>query len=237
MQIAILSHTGSDIALITRTLSTHHCQSVATAAELTGLATQLLIIDLATAGQQLNALIQRAHEQAVPVLLLVADLPNELATLTTLRRAYTNWQWLDAEFKPLQRHAINARVRLLLRLAYPDYQDNIPVQQIGDYLFEPATYRVHYGEHSVALTSKEFALALLLFRHLGRPLSRAYLQESIWGPESEDALPTRTIDTHIARLRSKLQLKPEQGFRLATVYGYGYQLEQLDARQNTIIAK
>ncbi|MBB3212536.1 DNA-binding response OmpR family regulator [Herbaspirillum sp. Sphag1AN] len=233
MQIAILSQTGSDIALISRNLSPHHCQGVPTAADLPALSAQLLIIDLATAGQQLTALLQRAHEQAIPVLLLVADQPNELAILTALRREHASWHLLDAEFKPLQRHAINARVRLLLRLAYPDYQD-IPVQQIGDYLFEPATYRVRHGEHSVALTSKEFALALLLFRHLGRPLSRAYLQESIWGPESEDALPTRTIDTHIARLRSKLQLKPEHGFRLATVYGYGYQLEQLVDGQSAV---
>jgi len=66
----------------------------------------------------------------------------------------------------------------------------------------------------------------LLLSHLGRPLSRAFIQERIWGAEPE--LPTRTIDTHVSRVRSKLMLKPGQGYRLATVYGYGYQLERLD---------
>jgi len=61
----------------------------------------------------------------------------------------------------------------------------------------------------LAVTQKEFALALLLFNNLGRPLSRAFLQETIWG--REDEIPSRTMDTHISRVRNKLQLRPETG--------------------------
>jgi DNA-binding response OmpR family regulator len=85
--------------------------------------------------------------------------------------------------------------------------------------------RLMLDGQSIEVTHKEFALALLLFRHLGRPLSRAYIMEAVW---SDDAgLSSRTLDTHISRVRSKLRLRPEQGFRLAPVYSYGYQLEQL----------
>jgi DNA-binding response OmpR family regulator len=114
-----------------------------------------------------------------------------------------------------------------MQRAYPDHPAQ-QWQQFGAFRFESPAGVVHYGGNVILLTQKEFALATLLLSNLGRPLSRLYLQESIWGPEQEDELPTRTIDTHISRVRSKLGLKPANGFRLSTVYGYGYQLERLD---------
>ncbi|HMO42855.1 MAG TPA: helix-turn-helix domain-containing protein [Phenylobacterium sp.] len=73
------------------------------------------------------------------------------------------------------------------------------------------------------MTAKEFALALTLFRNANRPLSRAYLMETVWGRRPD--LATRTLDAHVSRLRSKLNLHPEQGYRLAPVYSFGYRLE------------
>jgi len=75
------------------------------------------------------------------------------------------------------------------------------------------------------VTHKEFALALLFFRNMGRPLSRAYIHEAVW--QRDTALPSRTMDTHVSRVRNKLQLKPEHGYRLVPVYSYGYRLEKL----------
>jgi DNA-binding response OmpR family regulator len=77
----------------------------------------------------------------------------------------------------------------------------------------------------IDVTHKEFNLALLFFRNLGRPLSRAYIHESIWVRET--AVPSRTMDTHVSRVRNKLRLRPENGFRLVPVYSYGYRLEKL----------
>jgi len=230
MHIVIFSSSSDDLALIARSLPAHDCQGVAHYADLVRLRAQLLIVDISSAAAHLTQLAQLAQAQQTPLLLLAGDQPSELKRLAAFVNEHGGQRLFASEFKPLQRHALNTRVRLLLQLAYPDY-DDAPMQQIGDYLFESLTHSVSHAGRRTALTQKEFALALLLFNNLGRPLSRTYLQESVWGLEAENALPTRTIDTHISRVRSKLQLQPEQGFRLSTVYGYGYQLEQLQGAQ------
>jgi len=79
----------------------------------------------------------------------------------------------------------------------------------------------------IDVTQKEFSLALLFFRNIGRPLSRAYIHESVWVREND--VPSRTMDTHVSRVRNKLHLRPENGFRLVPVYSYGYRLEKLGA--------
>ena len=76
------------------------------------------------------------------------------------------------------------------------------------------------------LTPKEFGLALLLFQNFDRALSRAYILEKVWGRNPD--LLTRTLDAHISRIRVKLSLRPEAGFRLLPVYSYGYRLERLN---------
>jgi len=221
MHISIFSRSADDLALIARSLPAHDCEAVQQRADLRRAQAQLLIVDMAEAGEHLAEILQAA---TIPVLLLAGDAPVELAALSE----YAGGRLVESEFKPLRRHALAARVALLLQRAYPEH-DERQVQQFGDYRFEtPANLVTHAGV-PVTLTQKEFALALLLFASLGRPLSRVTLQESVWGAEDDNAVPTRTIDTHISRVRNKLALKPENGYRLSTVYGYGYQLERLDA--------
>ncbi|WP_211483493.1 response regulator transcription factor [Pontixanthobacter rizhaonensis] len=75
----------------------------------------------------------------------------------------------------------------------------------------------------IKLTSKEFQLGALFFENMNRPLSRGYLFSQVWGT-SED-IATRTLDMHISRVRSKLSLKPENGFVIQTVFGFGYRMD------------
>lgn len=130
----------------------------------------------------------------------------------------------DYMIKPIRRGELLARVQALLRRAYPSQN---PVEQIqfGNFIFEARTGRLTVSGTPVEVTQKEFDLALLFFRNLGRPLSRAYILEAVWARDVE--IPSRTMDTHVSRVRSKLQLRPEHGFRLAPVYSYGYRLEQM----------
>lgn len=130
----------------------------------------------------------------------------------------------DYLIKPIRRGELVARTQALLRRAYP----NLPMPEnfeFGSYIFETRSARLSVSGQFIELTQKEFDLALLLFRNLGRPLSRAYILEAVWLRDID--IPSRTLDTHISRVRNKLQLRPENGFRLTPVYSYGYRLEQV----------
>lgn len=94
--------------------------------------------------------------------------------------------------------------------------------------FDP--YEIHQENQEIIflgkkadLTQKEFELACYLFKNPNRLLSRVHLLENIWGLMAE--LDTRTVDTHISRIRRKLELSSSQnGWDISTVYGYGYRL-------------
>lgn len=75
---------------------------------------------------------------------------------------------------------------------------------------------------AVKLTNKEFELAAYLFRNAGCLVTRDFLMESVWGTRAD--LNTRTVDTHISRIRSKLGINPAAGWQLASIYQRGYRL-------------
>lgn len=89
------------------------------------------------------------------------------------------------------------------------------------------TRELTHNDEPVSLTQKEFELALFLFRNVGRLLSRGYILESVWGRRAD--INTRTVDTHVSRVRTKLGIQPEDGWRLSAVYQHGYRLERLAA--------
>lgn len=133
----------------------------------------------------------------------------------------------DYMIKPIRRNELVARVQALLRRAYPS-QNAAEHIQFGRYGLETRSGQLTLDGAPIALTKKEFDLALLFFRNINRPLSRATILESVWSSNID--IPSRTLDTHVSRVRSKLQLRPEDGFRLAPVYSYGYRLEQVSVQ-------
>jgi len=130
----------------------------------------------------------------------------------------------DYVVKPVPASVLVARVGALARRAYPQ-QARGGVETFGDYAFDPRMETVQLAGRPIALTAKEFALALMLFRNMHRALSRSYIFEALWGRNPD--LPTRTLDAHISNVRTKLNLRPDNGYKLAPVYAYGYRLETL----------
>lgn len=127
--------------------------------------------------------------------------------------------------KPISAPVLRARVAALLRRSAPPAA-NERFEQHGIYRFDRISETVSFDGADVELTSKEFALARSFFENQHRALSRAYILETIW--KSVGDLPTRTLDVHVSRIRTKLKLNPENGYRLQTIFGFGYRLESAD---------
>jgi DNA-binding response OmpR family regulator len=85
------------------------------------------------------------------------------------------------------------------------------------------------GEDISGLNGKEFDLALIMFRNLGRLLSRAHLIEAVWGIDAD--ISSRSLDVYMSHVRSKLRLRAETGYKLVSVYNHGYRLEELGQAQ------
>lgn len=139
----------------------------------------------------------------------------------------------DFMVKPMRVGELSARVTALLRRAYMEPPPD--EQAWGRYRFIPASRRLEIDGAPVVLTHKEFDLALLLFRNPGRLLSRKHLLESIWGNSNPSGteLMSRSLDTHISRVRTVLGLRPESGYRLASIYGQGYRFETISTDENS----
>ena len=82
---------------------------------------------------------------------------------------------------------------------------------------------LYFGE-VLQLTRYEYGLLKFLIDHPTQVFSRQQLMDQVW--EHPDHSLDRTVDTHISRLRKKLELNGEHGWRLAAVYQHGYRLEQ-----------
>ncbi len=130
----------------------------------------------------------------------------------------------DFIIKPERGSIIAARVAAVMRRNNSDI-NTARVETFGRYSFDTAVNEARMDGILIEMTSKEFTLALSFFRNIQRPLSRAYLLETVW--KSVGDLPTRTLDVHVSRIRSKLGLRPENGYSLQTVFGFGYRLEEM----------
>ncbi|MBT2325945.1 response regulator transcription factor [Variovorax paradoxus] len=130
----------------------------------------------------------------------------------------------DFMAKPIRVAELQARVQALLRRAYPALFETELV--CGPYRFIPLQGALQIHGQAAKLKHREYTLAIFLFRNIGRLLSREHLLEAVWGADA--ALRSRSLDTHMSRLRSKLDLRPANGLALSAVYGLGYRLEFID---------
>ncbi|MDC8757719.1 response regulator transcription factor [Janthinobacterium fluminis] len=227
MRIVVLDNDSGQAEQICQALTAagHACHSFASAKELLGQLRRdsydMLILDWQVADMDGADVLRRAREKLppkAPVMFLTHGAGEDDIVAGLAAGAD------DYMLKPMRRGELLVRAQALLRRAYPG-QNGAEQLQFGPYVFETRPGRLLMDGTALDVTHKEFALALLLFRNIGRPLSRAYIHEAVWLRDT--AMPSRTMDTHISRVRNKLRLKPENGYRLVPVYSYGYRLEKL----------
>lgn len=131
----------------------------------------------------------------------------------------------DYMSKPVKRLEMLARIKAVSRRAISKDE---PQMSFGDYLIDTAARSVYLRGEPIELTQKEFDLVLFLFRCAGRVLSRGHILESVWGRSPD--INTRTVDTHISRIRNKLALRADNGWQLKAVYQHGYRLEPSESQ-------
>ncbi len=130
----------------------------------------------------------------------------------------------DYMTKPVKQLEMAARVNALARRAGM-LDDEQAVMEFEPYRIDVSSHTVTVAGEPIKLTQKEYELIVFLFKNIGRVVSRSHLLESVWGTNPD--INTRTIDTHMSRIRSKLGIAPEKGWRLSSIYQHGYRLEKL----------
>jgi DNA-binding response OmpR family regulator len=129
--------------------------------------------------------------------------------------------------KPFRLNELLARVRAQLRV-FDNSED--AVFTIGPYLFRPAAKLLlePAKNRKIRLTEKESAILKFLYRAAGRPVGRQVLLNEVWGYNS--AVTTHTLETHIYRLRQKIEPDPSNT-RLLLTEGGGYRLDVKGGQQ------
>jgi len=162
----------------------------------------------------------RKINTATPVLILTAR-GEEVDKVRGLRLGAD-----DYVTKPFGLMELLARVEALLRRssdpATRDARVESGVIRINDVEICPRTRSVRKNDQLVELAPKEFDLLLELMRHDGAVVSRIDLMKTVWGHSS--AIISRTVDTHIAELRRKLDGDPSKPSLIATVRKIGYRI-------------
>jgi len=127
----------------------------------------------------------------------------------------------DYVTKPFSMPELLARVRALLRRAYPS--SDLPAElRLGDVVVDFERYVASKGGQALELTPKEFGVLRFLAARAGAVVRRDELLDEVWGYNAD--VTTRTVDTHIATLRAKIESTASEPRHLITVHGVGYKL-------------
>ena len=159
------------------------------------------------------------HNMGWSMALLVLTGQDDESTAVQALRAGAD----DFVVKPPKRHELLARLEAVARRTAPG---GLQVQRQGGDGGAIQRNTLSIGGALQNLTQKEFDLAVCLFQNPAKLLDRDHLLNKVWGSQAHP--DTRTVDTHISRLRKKLVLNGAKGWKLSPVYGIGYRLDRVD---------
>jgi len=136
----------------------------------------------------------------------------------------------DYVTKPFSIRELMARVKAIFRRIDELQSDHRPqrpaVIRAGYLTIEPERRKVNLNDKAVDLTAKEFDLLLHFARNAGRVFTRAQLLDAVWGYGHDGY--EHTVNSHINRLRAKIEKNPAQPEYILTVWGVGYKFAELN---------
>ena len=162
----------------------------------------------------------RENNHSVPILILTAK-DNEIDRVLGLELGADDYM-----SKPFSIRELIARVKALLRRSqteHKSHQKEEPIS-IGNLNLDLEKHKVTLNQKVIELTVKEFELLELFMNNPGRTYSRADLLSLIWGYQFEGY--EHTVNTHINRLRNKIESDPADPIYLKTVWGIGYKFAE-----------
>lgn len=127
----------------------------------------------------------------------------------------------DYVSKPFSTKELVLRVQSILRRTSEGAQPEVKLLQAGDIVLDIARHEVKLHGQPIDLTATEFKLLRLLMERRGRVQTREHLLINVWNYETE--IETRTVDTHVRRLREKLG---DQADWIETIRGVGYRMAE-----------
>ncbi len=178
-----------------------------------------IVLDLMLPKMDGLAVCRELREKApyIPILMLTAkdDVVDKVLGLEMGADDYIT--------KPFSLRELEARIKSVMRrvraASRSEASEDAPILR-GRLRIDPAKREVTVGDRQVELTPKEFELLRLFASNPGRVFPRKYLLEKIWDYSYEGY--DRTIDSHINRLRAKIEDNPENPQMVLTVWGIGY---------------
>jgi DNA-binding response OmpR family regulator len=178
----------------------------------------LVLLDIMMPRLDGFAVCRELRQLAMPVPILMLTAKGQVEDRVTGLDAGAD----DYLVKPFSTEELLARVRALLRRTHR--QTNAPtLLKLGDVEVNLLKQTARRGRRNLHLTAKEFAMLRLMAETPGEPISRERFLDAVWG---YTAFPTtRTVDNHVATLRSKLESNPDEPRWIKTVHGVGYKLE------------
>jgi DNA-binding response OmpR family regulator len=185
-----------------------------------------LVLDLMLPGVEGLEICKQARtmERYVPIIIISAR-SSEVHRILGLELGAD-----DYLAKPFSVLDLVARIRALLRRTEALLRDSRAQAGIltqGDLTLDPVARTVTLDGLGVELTPREFDLLYFFARHPERVFSRLELLNEVWGYQHEGY--EHTVNTHINRLRAKLEANPSSPRRIATVWGRGYKFTRVEA--------
>lgn len=135
----------------------------------------------------------------------------------------------DYILKPFSAGEVMARVRAILRRVQPREPEQQNLYSVGNLVIDLDKYLVTIGGADVTLTKKEVELLWTLAKNSSKVFSRENLLDSIWGYDYFG--DSRTVDSHIKRLRAKVDKFEHEEWEIKTIWGVGYRFEEKEHAQ------